>query len=301
MNGRTGVSIEGWIKISEALKKLSEIPSMREKTDAFLAAIPSLCRRSNNPDILDVTSNEWAVIDSEKMQLLLAMGTIIKLYEAMDLGEENEYGIDIKLPKVNDFSEYVEYISDVNFIFSMCPFLQTNQEKFSFKGQDVGSLWLNFAIVGASVGAGSIIINNLLAFIDKCMVLRSHYLDMQKQKMNLEKEEKDNKYKETIMQYIDSIYKKEIEHCITELEDITGYQVKNNDGDELGRIKQCFEKMGNLIDKGLQIYSAIDSQKETQALFEPLEMKYLSIEKSLKLIEEKNKMATRNNQIKRMN
>lgn len=287
VNGRTGVCIKGWEEIREALDNISKVPSMKEKTDKFWATIPRLSRRPSNPDILDVTPNEWTSINLEKEQLLLTMETIIQLYESMDLGTESEYGIDIKLPKVNDFSEYVQYISDINFVFSKCPFLQDAQEELCFKSQDVGSLWLTFVIFGVSVGGVSIIANNLLAFIDKCIILRSHYLNLQKQKIDLEKEKKDNKYKETILQYINDIYKKEVEKCITDLENTTGYQMENADGDEIGRIKQCLEKMGLLIDKGVQIYSTIDSPKETQALFKPLEMKYLSIEKKLKLIEEK--------------
>lgn len=57
---------------------------------------------------------------------------------------------------------------------------------------------------------------------------------------------------------------------------------------EFGRIEQCFEKMGVLIEKGLQIRASIDSPSETKALFEPLEMKYLEIGNTLKLLE-KNK------------
>lgn len=91
------------------------------------------------------------------------------------------------------------------------------------------------------------------------------------------------------MRYVDTIYKKEVESCIGELETITSYKIKNNDGDENGRIKQCFEKMGNLIEQGVQIYSTIDCPIETKALFEPLKTKYISIEKQLKLIEEKKK------------
>ena len=64
-------------------------------------------------------------------------------------------------------------------------------------------------------------------------------------------------------------------------------KVKNEDGDEMGRINLCFEKMGELIDKGLQIRSSVDAPKEAQALFKPLEMKYLQISNSLKLLENK--------------
>lgn len=37
----------------------------------------------------------------------------------------------------------------------------------------------------------------------------------------------------------------------------------------------------------MKIYSAIDSPKEVKALFEPLEMKYVSMTDALKLIDQK--------------
>ena len=41
------------------------------------------------------------------------------------------------------------------------------------------------------------------------------------------------------------------------------------------------------MDKGLQIYSSIDSPDEVKAVFEPLEMHYLSKKDVLEQIEEK--------------
>lgn len=291
INGRTGISIKDWKKTSEAANRLKEIPAIKEKVNSFLNSIPSLCRRADDPDILDVTNHEWTIINSEKAHLVSAIETIIELYESMGLGEEKGYGIDIKLPSINDFSEYVQCISDIDFIFSKCPFLKDENEKLKFENFDVGSMWLTFTVIGIIVETGSAILNNLQIFIDQSIILRTHYLDYQKQKFELEKIKQDEEYKKTILQYIDTMYKKEVDKCIKELEMTTAYKVENNDGDENGRIKQCFEKMGKLIEQGLQIYSTIDSPKETQVLFEPLKTKYMFAEEQLKLIEEKKKEA----------
>ena len=75
--------------------------------------------------------------------------------------------------------------------------------------------------------------------------------------------------------------------AIQDMDTISGYKMENKDGDERRRIEECFLRMGNLIDKGLQIHMSIDSPKEAQALFEPLEMKYISIAENLKMLEEK--------------
>ncbi len=176
--------------------------------------------------------------------------------------------------------------------------MRSKDEKIQFKNIDVGSTWLSFVIdcvnvsaevvsTGAAVIAGSVLLNNLLAFVDKCIVTRSHYITLQKQKADLEVEKGNAEEKKIILKYLESAYKKEIDCAIAELEKATNYTVKNEDGDEPQRIKQCMEKMGELVEKGLRIYSAIDAPKETKVLFEPLEMKYLTMGKEVKVIEEK--------------
>ena len=85
------------------------------------------------------------------------------------------------------------------------------------------------------------------------------------------------------------MYQKQVDVAISELEEKTSYKVKNEDGDEPQRIKKCIESMGSLIEQGLRIYSAIDAPKETKALFAPLDMKYISVDESVKVIEDKNK------------
>lgn len=81
------------------------------------------------------------------------------------------------------------------------------------------------------------------------------------------------------------MYKKEIDAAIEELENLTGHEVA--DADERSRIELAFQKMGELLDKGLQIYSTIDSPKEVKALFDPLEMKYIELGKKIELLVDK--------------
>lgn len=52
-------------------------------------------------------------------------------------------------------------------------------------------------------------------------------------------------------------------------------------------VKLNYKRTGELLGKGMKIYSAIDSPKEVKALFEPLEMKYVSMIDALKLIDQK--------------
>lgn len=127
---------------------------------------------------------------------------------------------------------------------------------------------------------------NTAAFIDQCMVIRSHYLTIQEQRRAIENDEIEQQQREAILGYIDLLYKRQVDEAIREMEEISGHEIV--DGDERGRAEQSFEKLGKLLDKGLQIYSSIDSPQETKALFEPLEMKYLSIANEMKSLTDNN-------------
>lgn len=214
---------------------------------------------------------------------------IMDLCEKMGIENEDGFvGFNIKLPSFNDFSEFVGYVNDIEFILTKCPFLQCNEEKIEFKNVDICSTWLTFAINGVLLTAGiSILLNNITSFVDKCIILRSHYLTAEKQKLDLENDKRNKQDKEVIRKYITELYKHEVDFAISSLEESTGYKIENKDGDEYLRITQCMDKMGILLEKGLQIHAAIDSPQEIKALFGPLEMKYIGYQKKLELLEKK--------------
>ena len=163
-------------------------------------------------------------------------------------------------------------------------FFQDEHELLEFENVDIGSFWLTFSVVGGVV-TGSLLLNNIAAFIDKCIIIRSHYLTIEKQKAELEKARIEGKQKEELINSLDTVYKITVKNAINELEDFTKYHIA--DGDERERVEQTLEKLGKLIDKGLQIYSTIESPEEIKTLFKPLEMRYLAVGEKLKLLEDK--------------
>lgn len=285
INARRCVRISGWNKVRNALIELREAASLNHEANTFINAIPDLYRHQ---DEFIVSVEEWGEIKKAKNALLRTMDDTMDLCEKMGMDTNDRTGIDIKLPKYHDFSEFVKYVNDIEFVLTKCPFLKTHDETLTFDNVDLGSTWLTFCIIaGSAVAGGSVLLNNIVAFVDKCIVIRSHYLTLQKQKHELEQDQRAADEKATISKYLDEMYEKQVDMVITDLEEITKCKVKNEDGDEMGRINLCFEKMGELIDKGLQIRSSVDAPKEAQALFKPLEMKYLQISNSLKLLENK--------------
>lgn len=289
INSRHGIKITDWIVARDVLMELRTVNSLKIEVDSLIEAVPAVYRNKNE---FVVDRNEWTDISNAKNRLIRTMEDTMNLYEKMGLNTEERIGIDIKLPKYRDFSEFVQYVNDLEKILTKCPFLQAENEELVFDNVDVGSTWLSFVVVAnIAIAGGSVLLNNIAAFVDKCIVLRSHYLTLKKQKAQLESDERTEAEKETIRKYLEDIYKRQVDAIIKELEEITGHKVENKDGDENGRINLCMEKMGALIDLGLQIHSSIDSPKETQVLFEPLEMKYSQISDSLKLLEKKSDKA----------
>lgn len=209
---------------------------------------------------------------------------ILSLYESTIYPVDEELGLDIKIPKTDNLTDLKKYIDGLEFIFSKCPFFQNSEASLKLKAVENGSILLLFGIA-ASLAVGSVFLNNIAAFIDKCFVIRSHKLTCEMQKQMVKNAEMDEKEKEEIIKSVDKLYKVYVQKTIKELEEDTGYQIR--DGDERGRAEQSMEKMERLLDKGVQIYSSINSPEEIKAVFAPIEMRYLEIEKGLKQIEEK--------------
>lgn len=213
------------------------------------------------------------------------MKCVILLYETMGYNNKESIGIDIKIPKIGSITDLKTYIDGLEFVFTKCPFLQSKSERLELRTVEHGSIWLVFTVVGVTVAVGSILLNNIAAFIDKCFVIRNHKLICESQRQCIEIMEVDQKEKEEMLKNINKVYKIMIKKTIKEFEECTGYQLQ--DGDEEGRAEQSFERMIKLLDQGLQIYSSINSPEEIKAVFAPLEMHYLDIQKGLKQIEEK--------------
>lgn len=234
---------------------------------------------------INIANDKVTEYRAKRDQLLIAMEYVIKTYESTKSHDEEKIGLNIKLPINENFTDFRKNIDDLEFVLTKCPFFHCNEETLQFKSVHNGSILLTFIVAGISVVTGSLLLNNIAAFIDKCIIIKSHKLTQLKQEQEIERSNTDRKEKEEIYKYMKKIYKIQIENALKELEQDLGYEIK--DGDEMGRAEQAIERFNKLIDKGIQIYSTIGSPEETKALFEPLEMKFLSLRDQLKYIEKK--------------
>ena len=58
--------------------------------------------------------------------LKINLATAIKLYESIGSNVKKHFAIDIRFPETNNITEFRKYIDELEFIFTKCPFLQSD-------------------------------------------------------------------------------------------------------------------------------------------------------------------------------
>lgn len=281
--GITQYCVSGWNAAQTAiLNNLKEIEFLKDKTAALINAIPQALITK---DEFEVSSSDWEIIRNRYKELSTSLQDVINLYESMG-GENNQApGLDIKLPQCNDFNEFRECVESLDFILYKCPFFKVEGEDLKFDSMDIGSLCFTFLVVTAGTVTASVILNNVAAFIDKCYVIKSHKCSIEQQKAMIQKMDIDEETKKIYMEGTKRVYKELVNSVVAELEEETNIKMK--DGEEVGFTSQAFDKAIVLLDKGMQLYSTIDAPQDVQALFKPLEMKYIETQKTIEAITQK--------------
>ncbi len=218
--------------------------------------------------------------------LLSKTKAVIDLYESLKDGI-SQPGIDIKLPTCESLGDYISILKDVNFIFTQCPYLLSEKEEIKYKGTDIGSDWITFAIVvSGTVSSGFVILNNLASLINKAIALKSNkkVLDMQDELLTTMKS------KNEVAQETLDIFKKMKEITLNEYVDELEKEISElPNGEEKGKVSKSLEKLSFLIDRGLEIHSSIETPKDIKVLFPFVESQYALSDEILKYIEDKNK------------
>lgn len=276
--GRDGCVVGGWLDALHAiLEHLGTINFLKEDANALIENVPEIFRMQDSFKTSDAIGDG---IFERKKSLLNKMESVINLYESMGFDDKEKIGIDIKLPKCNDFSDFKKYIDELDFILYKCPFFKVDGEDLKFESVDVGSMWLCFLVAGVGT---SVVLNNIAAFIDKCLTIKSHKITIDQQIVQLDSMKMEQEEKEIVLKGLNKLFEKQVKDAISDLESTTGITLA--DGEERDVVSRAFEKTNALLDKGMQIYTTIDSSDEVKALFKPLETKYLSVSEGLKLLE----------------
>lgn len=270
--------LNNWILCKQALQTLFAIDFITNDAQNLYNVLNPLDREKEIPDIGPSTFGKFRALYDE---LLIKLVGVIDLYESMNDGV-SQPGIDIKIPSCNSLKEYIRILDDIDFVLTQCPYLRNENEKIKYKGTDVGSDWITFAIVGST--ASFVILNNLASIMNKVISLKSNkkILDMQEEvlkSMQL-KNEATQETIDTFKKLKEITYKKYVD----ELQDELG---KLKDGEEEGKVSKSLEKLVNLIDKGVEIHTSIETPKEIKVLFPFAETQQTLPDNLLKYLEDK--------------
>lgn len=272
-----GIKIEEWADCKIALNELYKISCLKECVLSTLAIFNDIEKDQYAPSVSPDRGRKFV---NELRNLRSSINTIIRLYESLEIGE-SKTGIDVKIPKCESLKEYMEYLKDIDFVFSQCPFLLVEDERIEFNNVDVGSQWLTFLVVTSGT---FFILNNLGVLVNKAIAIKSNLLFYKQQEEQLRAMRLKNEVMEETVDVFKQMKQKVLNDSVNELESEIG---ELKDGEERGKVEKSLEKMVMLIDKGVEIYSSIQTPNEVKALFPTNENNPILPDNIIKLLEVK--------------
>ena len=279
-------TVNNWVK-----PDLSEVEAVNPKSHIFICHNPRQIRECLEPlrvipsisDLIDdlyacsieFTIKETAYIDEHGRAMLTKflnsirnnLSAMIDMCEALGL-ENDSSGFDIKLPSDMTLPELSECTRDLNNIFTQCPLLRSDDEQIKLRGVDVGSMWLTFTIIGAGAATAFYIVNNIATMVDKIVTVREHNAVCKQQEELARQAGLKSEELQTIVDANKTIIKTMTRKVAEELaseNDITAPE-------DIEAINGSLNMLKEWIDKGMEVYAAIDAPEEVKAAFPPLEM-----------------------------
>lgn len=251
-------NVINWSDCIDALNKLALIPSVKPAVIELYESVPIYFREKQQFEIEKNTGNKIAIA---KKMLLSRMDTIIKLYENSRDEKRREVGFDIKLPDFSEFNEMVECMNDLKFILNQCPYLQIPESNVEYQSADIGSFWITFFVTGTAATA---LLLNLSKIVEAAVRIKSQVITVKQQEEQLRAMQEKNNLGNEIIDTFKQINKSLTDGYVRNIEAELGELPDREAADKLGK---SIEKLGYWMDKGLQIYSAIDAPKDIKLLF----------------------------------
>lgn len=272
-----GYRVLDWGECKKVLPELEKISSLKKYVNSVCSTLNFVAFDQTAPEI---SIESYKNFKEAFGKLSIAVNTIINLYESMEI-RKSDCGIDVKIPNCDSLKEYMDYLKEIDFVFTQCPYLQCDKEQIKFRNVDVGSQWLNF-IVGSA--GGFYILNNLAKLIERAIAMKSYLKTIKQQDEMLKTMQLKNEVTLETLEAFKTMKRITMEGYVKELESELG---ELKDGEERGKVEKSLEKLAELIDKGVEIYSSIETPNEVKALFPMGENNVLLPDNIVKLLEEK--------------
>ncbi len=271
----------GWHIGKQALESLFDIDFIKDDAKKLYNILSPIDREESSPDIGSSTFMDFMALYKN---LISKLESVVDLYESMKDGI-SQPGIDIKIPPCNSLKEYIKILDDIDFVFTQCPYFINDNERIEYKGTDVGSDWITFTIVVSTVTSASfVILNNLASIINKAISLKSNKRILDMQEETYKAMQLKNEVTQDVIDAFNKMKQITYKNYVDELQEELGTL---KDGDEEGRVSKSLEKLANLIDKGVEIHTSIETPKEIKVLFPFAETQQTLPDNLLKFLEDK--------------
>lgn len=245
-----------------ALINLLQLKNLQEDIES-LFALEEYPHCSKNSFYETVTNANQIQILCKNLSLKI--NAIIDFCEEFGF-EELPNGFDVKLPPVKTLDEFNKVIKSLDSFLHQCPYLNSDDNKIELKKTDNGSIWFEFAIMGASV---TTLLRNLGKIVEKALKIKSQITSNKQQEVLL----KNANTKAEVLEAVANTHKQIIEEvtriCVEELQEEINPLSENEDKE---RLKYCLNTLSDLMTKGLEIYSSVDALPEVKKLFPACEI-----------------------------
>lgn len=257
-DGKSSYKVSHWKDCYDVLEKLFEIPCFNEHVKEIFNIVSYFTIKEDN-FVIDLDNG--SKLNSKLSKLFEKMNTIVDFY-GMVFDEQDEIGFDVKLASYSDLDEFVNQINELKFIIQQCPFLRSNDGVIKFGNVDVGSTWLTFFVCGSAAIA---LLKGLAVLIDQATIIKSHINTNKQQREMLRTMEIKNDLAEQMEEVFKQFKDAQLSDCVTNIEKELDVELK--DGEEIDKARRSIEKMSELLDRGVQIYTSLDAPEEVKAVF----------------------------------
>lgn len=224
-------------------------------------------------------------IYDKSRELLCQLKCVVDLGKMLGLKDDPIIGLDIKLPANCGLSELRSCISDLEFIFTECPFLKCEKGKWEYYNMDIGSLWITFIAVATSISIAIKMLTEVVEFINKCIQAEKEFLELKEFKKNIKNSKRD--INKEVLDAINTIKEFCYNLLIQELEKNTGKKIENEE--EKDKAIQSIDKMYHLLDAKIEVHLTIDTTNGEIETYESIEEKNKISDIQLNLIRNFNK------------
>lgn len=249
--------VRNWNTLLKVLDQIRHIEIFESAAQELFAISPIF---GENVATIRLTETLYSRYSQWLRNLKNKIEIIIELCESLGY-DKSESGFEVKLPETNDLGEFASNVDNLNKAIQLCPFIKEKDADIRLVKTDIGSTWLEFAIIGAQVAT---VLTALGYFAKSALKIKSMYITCEQQKEAV----KGAQIKNNLADEITNLYKDIIKAtAVNEVKNLEEKLNKPLNPEDRTSAEKSLEILGKLMSKGLEIYATLDSPPEAKDVF----------------------------------